>query len=196
MPQVISDWLHGDLRQYDISDPARPRLTGQLCLGGLLGHPSDGGRELSGGPQMIQVSLDGRRLYVSNSLLSTWDNQFYPGLRSWLLRLECAPDGGMEVDRDFFVDFHDRPDSSDRRATCARRRHPDRRDPRVPRPGAVPGARRGMGEPPRPPAPGARSGRRTRRPPRGYGGRPGLLAGCDASRHVGWCASWIGRWTR
>ena len=24
----FSNWLHGDLRQYDISDPANPRLTG------------------------------------------------------------------------------------------------------------------------------------------------------------------------
>ena len=106
----FSNWLHGDLRQYDISDPANPRLTGQLQLGGVLGRPSDAGRELNGGPQMLQLSLDGRRLYVTNSLYSTWDNQFYPELRSWLLRVNCGPDGGMEVDRDFFVDFHDRPD--------------------------------------------------------------------------------------
>ena len=106
----FSNWLHGDLRQYDVSDPANPRLTGRLWLGGLLGKPTDGGRELSGGPQMIQLSLDGRRLYVTNSLYSTWDNQFYPGLRSWLTRVNCSPDGGMEIDPDFFVDFHDRPD--------------------------------------------------------------------------------------
>ena len=42
----FSNWLHGDLRQYDISDPANPRLTGQLQLGGVLGQPSDAGREL------------------------------------------------------------------------------------------------------------------------------------------------------
>jgi methanethiol oxidase len=105
----MSNWLHGDLRQYDISDPANPRLTGQLWLGGLLGRPSDAGRELNGGPQMLQVSLDGERLYVTNSLYSTWDNQFYPGLQSWLIKVDCLPEGGMEVDRDFFVDFHDRP---------------------------------------------------------------------------------------
>ena len=105
----FSNWLHGDLRQYDVSDPANPKLTGQLWLGGLLGKPSDAGRELNGGPQMLQLSLDGRRLYVTNSLYSTWDNQFYPGLRSWLLRVDCGPDGGMEVDPDFFVDFDDRP---------------------------------------------------------------------------------------
>ena len=117
----FSNWLHGDLRQYDISDPANPRLTGQLWLGGLLGKPSDAGRELSGGPQMLQLSLDGRRLYVTNSLYSTWDNQFYPGLSSWLLRVNCSPDGGMEVDRDFFVDFHDRPTAPRGPTRCASR---------------------------------------------------------------------------
>ena len=105
----FSNWLHGDLRQYDITDPTNPRLTGQLQLGGVLGRPIDGPRALNGGPQMLQLSLDGRRLYVSNSLYSTWDNQFYPELRSWLLRVNCNPDGGMQLDPDFFVDLHDRP---------------------------------------------------------------------------------------
>ncbi len=103
----FSNWLHGDLRQYDISDPANPKLTGQLWLGGLLGRPSDADRELNGGPQMLQLSLDGQRLYVTNSLYSTWDNQFYPELRSWLLRVNCLPEGGMEIDPEFFVDFND-----------------------------------------------------------------------------------------
>lgn len=102
----FSNWLHGDLRQYDVSDPRNPKLTGQLWLGGLLGKPSDAGRELNGGPQMLQLSFDGRRLYVTNSLYSTWDNQFYPELRSWLLKVDCHPGGGMTVDPDFFVDFH------------------------------------------------------------------------------------------
>jgi selenium-binding protein 1 len=74
----------------------------------VLGRPSDAERELNGGPQMLQLSFDGRRLYVTNSLYSTWDNQFYPGLRSWLIRVNCEPRGGMEIDRDFFVDLHDR----------------------------------------------------------------------------------------
>jgi selenium-binding protein 1 len=58
---------------------------------------------------MLQLSLDGKRLYVTNSLYSTWDNQFYPELRSWLLKVNIAEDGSMTVDEDFFVDFHDRP---------------------------------------------------------------------------------------
>src|ERR671914_581845 len=86
----FSNWLHGDLRQYDVSDPENPKLTGRIWLGGLLGKESDAGRELNGGPQMLQLSLDGRRLYVTNSLYSTWDNQFYPELRSWLLKVHCG----------------------------------------------------------------------------------------------------------
>jgi methanethiol oxidase len=106
----FANWLHGDVRQYDVSDPANPKLTAQLWLGGVLGKPTDARRDLDGGPNMLQLSYDGRRLYVTNSLYSTWDNQFYPELRSWLLRVNCDPNGGMEVDRGFFIDFSGRPD--------------------------------------------------------------------------------------
>ena len=120
----FSNWLHGDLRRYDVSDPANPRLTGRLWLGGVLGNESDAGRPLTGGPQMLQLSYDGRRLYVTNSLLSTWDNQFYPELRSYLLKVDIGEDGSMAVDPDFFVDFHDR---ARRARTGARDAAPGRR---------------------------------------------------------------------
>src|SRR5262245_46347212 len=42
----FANWLHGDVRQYDVSDPTNPKLTGQLWLGGVLGKPGDGVREL------------------------------------------------------------------------------------------------------------------------------------------------------
>ena len=58
---------------------------------------------------MLQLSLDGRRLYVTNSLYSTWDNQFYPGCVVAAPRELGDRNGAMEVDRDFFVDLHDRP---------------------------------------------------------------------------------------
>ena len=38
------------------------------------------GKRIEGGPQMIQLSLDGKRLYLTTSLFSVWDNQFYPEL--------------------------------------------------------------------------------------------------------------------
>jgi selenium-binding protein 1 len=106
----LANWLHGDVRQYDVSVPTDPKLTGRVWLGGVIGKPTDARRELGGGPNMLQLSFDGRRLYVTNSLYSTWDNQFYPDMRSWLLRITCDPNGGMEIDHEFFVDFHDRPD--------------------------------------------------------------------------------------
>ena len=40
----LANWLHGDVRQYDISDPARPRLTGQVWCGGVLGMSKNGDR--------------------------------------------------------------------------------------------------------------------------------------------------------
>ena len=65
----FSNWLHGDIRQYDISDPAKPRLAGQVWCGGVIGKEAKlGSRTLAGGPQMLQLSLDGKRLYVTNSL--------------------------------------------------------------------------------------------------------------------------------
>jgi selenium-binding protein 1 len=51
------------------------------------------------------MSMDGRRLYVTNSLYSTWDNQFYPNLESWLMKVDIAEDGTMAVDPSFYVDF-------------------------------------------------------------------------------------------
>ena len=110
----FSNWLHGDLRQYDVSDPANPKLTGQLWLGGVLGKSGQfRGRDFVGGPQMLQLSLDGRRLYVTNSLYSSWDNQFYPTMAkagSTMLQIDCDTErGGMKLNEKFFVDFGAEP---------------------------------------------------------------------------------------
>jgi methanethiol oxidase len=110
----FSNWLHGDIRQYDVSDPARPKLTGQVWLGGVIGHASDApDRVMTGGPQMLQLSLDGKRLYVTSSLYSVWDNQFYPRmaeLGSWMMQLDCdTRTGGLALNQHFFVDFGKEP---------------------------------------------------------------------------------------
>ena len=47
---------------------------------------------------MLQLSLDGRRLYVTNSLYSTWDNQFYPDLPLVAAARELQP-GQRDGDR-------------------------------------------------------------------------------------------------
>ncbi|XP_042481120.1 selenium-binding protein 1-like [Macadamia integrifolia] len=93
------DWIHGDLRQYNIKAPTKPILTGQGWIGGLLQKESspivavaENGKEwqievpkvtenrLLGGAQMFQLSLDRKRLYITNSLFNKWDHQFYPEL--------------------------------------------------------------------------------------------------------------------
>jgi selenium-binding protein 1 len=110
----FSNWLQGDVRQYDVSDPANPRLTGKLWLGGLLGNGGAvQGRKVQGGPQMLQLSLDGKRLYVTNSLLSSWDNQFYPEMAragSSIVQVDCdTVNGGMALNEGFLVDFSKEP---------------------------------------------------------------------------------------
>jgi selenium-binding protein 1 len=110
----FSNWLHGDVRQYDVSDPARPKLTGQLVLGGVEGKgPSLRGKKLAGGPQMLQLSLDGKRLYITSSLFSSWDNQFYPQIAeqgSTMVQIDCDTDrGGLKLNENFLVDFGREP---------------------------------------------------------------------------------------
>jgi methanethiol oxidase len=110
----LANWLHGDIRQYDIRDASRPQLKGQVWCGGVLGKSTNGSKhKMVGGPNMLQLSLDGKRLYVTSSLLSSWDNQFYPDIAkqgSYLLKIDCdTENGGLSIDPDFFVDFGKEP---------------------------------------------------------------------------------------
>jgi methanethiol oxidase len=107
----VSCWGTGELRQYDVSDPFQPKLTGSLEIGGIVRrapHPKTGKRALNGGPQMVEVSRDGRRVYLTNALYTPWDAQFYPdGIRGWMARIDIAPNGGMSFDPQFFVEFEE-----------------------------------------------------------------------------------------
>jgi selenium-binding protein 1 len=98
----VSCWGTGELRQYEVSDPFNPRLTAVTKIGGIVSrtaHPSEPDRPLNGGPQMVEVSRDGRRVYLTNSLYSPWDAQFYPdGVEGWMVKLDTDPDGGMALD--------------------------------------------------------------------------------------------------
>jgi methanethiol oxidase len=102
----VSCWGTGELKQYDVSDPFHPVETGSVRLGGVVGrvpHPSFPEERLAGGPQMVEVSRDGRRVYVTNSLYGAWDDQFYPdGVGAWLAKIDVAPEGGLTVDPRFF----------------------------------------------------------------------------------------------
>ncbi|KAJ3219183.1 Methanethiol oxidase [Clydaea vesicula] len=127
----LSNWLQGDIRQYDITDTHKPKLVGQLYIGGLIQKgesiklkdeaqrvevPLIKGKKLEGGPQMIQLSLDGKRLYITNSLFSTWDNKFYPDMvknGSALVQVDVdTENGGLKLNENFFVDFGNNPDGA------------------------------------------------------------------------------------
>src|SRR5207247_1581598 len=84
--------------QYDVSDPFHPKKTGSIHIGGIVrhaSHPRQPKAALNGGPQMVELSRDGRRIYFTNSLYSPWDAQFYPeGIRSWMVKVNASPSGG------------------------------------------------------------------------------------------------------
>ena len=102
----VSCWATGELKQYDVSDPAHPRETGSVKLGGIVRktpHPARPDLPLAGGPQMVEVSRDGRSVYFTNSLYGAWDDQFYPaGVGAWMAKLDADPQGGLTIDERFF----------------------------------------------------------------------------------------------
>lgn len=105
----VSCWGTGEFQQYDVSDPFHPKLTGSVHLGGIVrraSHPAGPALPLNGGPQMVEVSRDGKRIYFTNSLYGPWDGQFYPeGVRSWMVKLDAKPEGGIALDPKFFLEF-------------------------------------------------------------------------------------------
>jgi methanethiol oxidase len=104
----VSCWGTGELKRFDVSNPRAPRETGSVRLGGIVertAHPAAG--PLNGGPQMVEVSRDGRRVFLTNSLYASWDAQFYPeGIDGWLVKLDAGEDGSLTLDPDVFVEFH------------------------------------------------------------------------------------------
>jgi selenium-binding protein 1 len=104
----VSCWGTGELRRYDVSDPFNPKLTGSVHLGGIVrraAHPGRANQRLNGGPQMVELSRDGKRIYLTNSLYQSWDEQFYPdGLRGWMVRLDVDARGGLTLDPRFFLE--------------------------------------------------------------------------------------------
>ncbi len=53
---------------------------------------------------MVEISRDGKRVYVTNSLYAAWDEVFYPGgVGAWMAKLDAdASSGGLVPDERFF----------------------------------------------------------------------------------------------
>ena len=104
----VSCWGLGEFIRYDVSDPFNPKRVGSVKLGGIVNrtpHPRKPHTRQNGGPQMVELSRDGRRAYFSNSLYTPWDEQFYPdGVQGWIAKVDLHPDGSMDLDRNFFLE--------------------------------------------------------------------------------------------
>ncbi len=103
----VSCWGTGELKQYDVSDPFHPNETGSVRIGGIAAqtpHPAKPSVALRGGPQMVEASRDGKRVYVTNSLYGAWDDQFYPdGVGAWMAKFDVSTaTGGIALDERFF----------------------------------------------------------------------------------------------
>ena len=94
----VSCWGTGELKEFEVSSPHKPKETGSVRLGGIVSrqaHPSQPGQPLNGGPQMVEISRDGKRVDVTNSLYAAVDEIFYPdGVgRGWRSSTPTSPRG-------------------------------------------------------------------------------------------------------
>ena len=105
----VACWGTGEMRQYDVTDPRKPKLVGSVHIGGIARrtlHPS--GKVYAGGPQMVEISRDGKRVYWTNSLYSTWDDQFYEdGVPGVEVMAHANASGGLDLAQDYWVSFPD-----------------------------------------------------------------------------------------
>ena len=86
----VSCFGGNELQQWDVSDLARPKLTSTVVPGVQ--------------PNMMHLTGDGKRMYVTNSLLSTLDRVG----TFWVRLVRIGPDG-MKVDPAFEVDLNNLP---------------------------------------------------------------------------------------
>ena len=103
----VACWGTGEMHQYDVSDPMNPVLNGKVEIGGIVTKTKHkNGKEFGYGPQMLEVSRDGKRVYWTNSLYSSWDDQFYPGERGGaMVMADVAENGDFSLNKDFWVEF-------------------------------------------------------------------------------------------
>jgi methanethiol oxidase len=101
-----SCWGTGEFIQYDVSDPFNPKKVSSVRLGGIVSratHPAAPDQPLNGGPQMVEISRDGKRVYFTNGLYTPWDDQFYPeGVRGWVAKIDIGANS-MTLDKNFFL---------------------------------------------------------------------------------------------
>ena len=93
----VSNWFANTVQQFDISDPFNPTLQSTVTVP----HPN-----------MLRLSRDNSRLYVTNSLLTPWDNDADFGeprntdYGIWLFDVDTSGDlSPLNADGSAWVDF-------------------------------------------------------------------------------------------
>jgi selenium-binding protein 1 len=87
----VSNWFGNTVQQFDIADPFNPVLKATVDVP----HPN-----------MLRLSRDNRRLYVTNSLLTPWDNDpdFGPARNDdygiWLFSVDTKAGGLTPIKAD------------------------------------------------------------------------------------------------
>jgi len=82
----VSCFVSNEIQQWDVSDLKKPRLTSTVVPGVQ--------------PNMMHVTGDGKRMYITNSLLSTLDRS-----ENFWVRLAHIGSDGMKMDPFFNVDL-------------------------------------------------------------------------------------------
>ena len=87
-------------------DEARSWPVRSISAGSRAGPRIRAAATIAGGPQMVEISRDGKRVYWTNSLYSTWDDQFYPdGVPAAMVKADVGANGGLTLDKNFYVEF-------------------------------------------------------------------------------------------
>jgi selenium-binding protein 1 len=86
----VSCFMSDEIQQWDVSDLKKPRLASTIKPGAQ--------------PNMMHVTGDGKRMYITNSLLSTMD----PTDKCWVRFARIGP-AGMKLDKTFFIDLSKLP---------------------------------------------------------------------------------------
>ena len=82
----VSCFMSDEVQQWDVSDLKKPKLTSTLKPGEQ--------------PNMLHLTHDGKRMYITNSLLSTMDHSD----KFWVRLARVGP-GGLTLDKKFDVDL-------------------------------------------------------------------------------------------
>jgi len=83
----VSCFMKSEIQAWDVSRPDKPRLHDTVVPGVS--------------PNMMHVTVDGKRMYITNSLLSTMDYSE----NFWVRLAHIGPDGRLKMDPFFNVDF-------------------------------------------------------------------------------------------